>query len=328
MPGRSYNGPSEYRYGFNGKENDDDVKGDGNQQDYGMRIYDPRLGRFLSVDPIGGQFPWNTPYAFAENDPVNFIDLDGLEKASPAIHDMARQLKRIVLNRITSNTTKLSTTTDKEIAENLKLAIELDKKTYAAFVVFVYQSQPTDAERANYYLDKAKPVVKEALDLSPAGDVKVILTGQNFQGEDKSRLGAVGWLALDIFGGEILSGLGKAGRAVRATKGIGKEALEAVIKKTENITKALDELHIRAAVNDIFGRPVVINGKTYDHLTEVKNALNGVTKEIKKLNKIVGNSKYDKEVIDAATELRNTLTKQKDEINAVLDRAAKSAQNK
>lgn len=37
-----------YRYGFNGKENDNEVKGEGNQQDYGMRIYDPRLGKFLS----------------------------------------------------------------------------------------------------------------------------------------------------------------------------------------------------------------------------------------------------------------------------------------
>jgi hypothetical protein len=35
-----------YRYGFNGKENDNEVKGAGNQQDYGMRIYDPRWGSF------------------------------------------------------------------------------------------------------------------------------------------------------------------------------------------------------------------------------------------------------------------------------------------
>jgi RHS repeat-associated protein len=72
-----------YRYGFNGKENDNEVKGEGAQQNYGMRIYDPRLGRFLSVDPIASEFPWNGTYAYAENDPINFIDLDGLEKGSP-----------------------------------------------------------------------------------------------------------------------------------------------------------------------------------------------------------------------------------------------------
>jgi hypothetical protein len=35
-----------YRYGFNGKENDGEVSGEGNQYDYGFRIYNPRLGGF------------------------------------------------------------------------------------------------------------------------------------------------------------------------------------------------------------------------------------------------------------------------------------------
>ncbi|MCK7556240.1 RHS repeat-associated core domain-containing protein [Chitinophaga sedimenti] len=74
---------SSYRYGFNGKENDNEVgKGDGGQQDYGMRVYDARLGRFLSVDPIAIDYPWNSTYAFAENEPVSNIDLDGLERVS------------------------------------------------------------------------------------------------------------------------------------------------------------------------------------------------------------------------------------------------------
>ena len=68
-----------YRYGFNGKEEDDEVKGDGNQQDYGMRIYDPRLGKFLSVDPLTQKYPYLTPYQFASNSPISGIDLDGLE---------------------------------------------------------------------------------------------------------------------------------------------------------------------------------------------------------------------------------------------------------
>ena len=66
-----------YRYGFNGKENDNEVKGNGNQQDYGMRIYDTRLGRFLSVDPITKSYPWLTPYQFASNIPIDGIDLYG-----------------------------------------------------------------------------------------------------------------------------------------------------------------------------------------------------------------------------------------------------------
>lgn len=80
MPGRTYSAPNGgYRYGFNGKENDNEVKGKGNQQDYGMRIYDPRLGRFLSVDPITKDYPMLTPYQFSSNSPIAGIDLDGLE---------------------------------------------------------------------------------------------------------------------------------------------------------------------------------------------------------------------------------------------------------
>jgi len=80
MPNRGAGGVS-YRYGFNGKETENDVKGIGNEQDYGMRIYDPRLGRFLSVDPLTKSYPWYTPYQFAGNKPIWAVDLDGLEEA-------------------------------------------------------------------------------------------------------------------------------------------------------------------------------------------------------------------------------------------------------
>ncbi len=82
MPGRKYSATNDYRYGFNGKENDNEVKGEANQQDYGMRIYDSRVGRFLSVDPLSDEYPGNSTYAFSENSPIENIDLDGEEKLS------------------------------------------------------------------------------------------------------------------------------------------------------------------------------------------------------------------------------------------------------
>lgn len=77
MPGRSYSAASPYRYGYNGKENDKEVKGDGNQLDYGMRIYDPRIGRFLSIDPEFNRFPYHSGYAAFNNSPVLYNDPDG-----------------------------------------------------------------------------------------------------------------------------------------------------------------------------------------------------------------------------------------------------------
>ncbi|TDW97162.1 RHS repeat domain-containing protein [Dinghuibacter silviterrae] len=84
-PGRTFikNGEQNFRYGYNGKENDDEVKGVGDQQDYGMRIYDPRVGRFLSVDPLSRKYAELTPYQFASNRPIDGVDLDGKEY-SPA----------------------------------------------------------------------------------------------------------------------------------------------------------------------------------------------------------------------------------------------------
>jgi RHS repeat-associated protein len=102
-----------YRYGFNGKENDNDVKQDfdgngipGSQQDYGMRIYDPRVGRFLSTDPFSKSYPYLTSYQFASNKPINSIDVDGAE-AMEIIHWLAntatsRQTAQQVAARVSS----------------------------------------------------------------------------------------------------------------------------------------------------------------------------------------------------------------------------------
>ncbi|WP_052600089.1 RHS repeat-associated core domain-containing protein [Aureispira sp. CCB-QB1] len=68
----------DHRFGFNGKENDKDW---GNQliQDYGFRLYNPAIAKFLSVDPLAPEYPELTTYQFASNRPIDGIDLDGLE---------------------------------------------------------------------------------------------------------------------------------------------------------------------------------------------------------------------------------------------------------
>ncbi len=75
-----------YMFGFNGKENNNDIKGVGNWQDYGLRVYDTRLGRFASVDPLADDYSYYTPYQFAGNNPVKFVDLDGGEPKDPGIY--------------------------------------------------------------------------------------------------------------------------------------------------------------------------------------------------------------------------------------------------
>jgi RHS repeat-associated protein len=69
-----------FRMSFQGQERDDEVKGDGNTINFKFRGYDPRTGRFRQIDPLAGQYPHNSSYAFSENVVINAIELEGLEK--------------------------------------------------------------------------------------------------------------------------------------------------------------------------------------------------------------------------------------------------------
>lgn len=70
-----------YKFGFNGQLTDDEWMG-GQSVSFEFRTEDPRLGRFLSVDPLAGMTPWETPYAFANNSPIAKFDYLGLMGAT------------------------------------------------------------------------------------------------------------------------------------------------------------------------------------------------------------------------------------------------------
>ncbi len=77
MPGRHTN-ENKYRFGYNGMELDNEAKGNGNSYTTEFRQYDPRLGRWLSLDPLMAEFPDMSPYVAFDNNPVYFVDPLGL----------------------------------------------------------------------------------------------------------------------------------------------------------------------------------------------------------------------------------------------------------
>jgi RHS repeat-associated protein len=80
MPGRQSPliAGDEHRYGFNGMEMDDEVKSQkGTSYDFGARMYDPRIGRWLSRDAYASEFPHESPYLMAGNSPILYIDVEG-----------------------------------------------------------------------------------------------------------------------------------------------------------------------------------------------------------------------------------------------------------
>jgi RHS repeat-associated protein len=72
-----------YRYGFQGQEMDNEVKGEGNSINYKYRMHDPRLGRFFAVDPLAAKYPYYSPYSFSGNRLIDRIELEGLEPDLP-----------------------------------------------------------------------------------------------------------------------------------------------------------------------------------------------------------------------------------------------------
>lgn len=79
MPERGDPGSNneDYRFGFQGQETDRELFG--GAISYKYRVHDPRIGKFLSMDPLASDYPHNSPYAFSENRVIDGVELEGLE---------------------------------------------------------------------------------------------------------------------------------------------------------------------------------------------------------------------------------------------------------
>ncbi len=84
-----------YNYGFNGMENDNETYGTGNTLDFGARIYDSRLGRWLSEDQLETKYPDLSPFNFVGNSPLDHIDPDG-----KVIKPASSQFERVFVARL------------------------------------------------------------------------------------------------------------------------------------------------------------------------------------------------------------------------------------
>jgi RHS repeat-associated protein len=75
---------------MNGMEVDDEIKGGGNSYDFGARMLDPRLGRWLTIDPMSSKHPNNSPYLFCNANPILFKDPDGKDFIITIIQEPGR----------------------------------------------------------------------------------------------------------------------------------------------------------------------------------------------------------------------------------------------
>ena len=101
-----------YRYGFNGKEKDGEWNDNYN---YDSRIYDPRIGRWYSVDPSYMKNAHESTYMFTGNNPVFFKDDDGKDYIVVTDHEAKTMTIRFTIyastfyNRRTTQSTNYTT---------------------------------------------------------------------------------------------------------------------------------------------------------------------------------------------------------------------------
>ncbi|MCF8278416.1 MAG: hypothetical protein K9J17_16940 [Flavobacteriales bacterium] len=79
-------------------EKDDEIKGNGNSLDFGARLYDPRVGRWLASDKLAAKRPDLTPYRFGLNNPISFINPDGNFEFDPAVLAKYPNVKPALMN--------------------------------------------------------------------------------------------------------------------------------------------------------------------------------------------------------------------------------------
>jgi RHS repeat-associated protein len=184
-----------YRYGFNGKEHDSDPYGQGNVYDYGFRIYNPRLGKFLSVDPLTKSFPGLTVFQYASNSPILNIDLDGLEGIPFVFYFLPK-----IINSITTldnQTEEAVAATVKAVDPNNGLPEEVNSKLPPITkTVAKVQTTGDAAEKINTVISNIGHTSLDILGAVPVvGEGFDIVNGVWYAGENNYEYAALSFLS-------------------------------------------------------------------------------------------------------------------------------------
>jgi RHS repeat-associated protein len=150
MPGRNYN-PTDYRFGYGSHEKIDEVSGTGNTVDMGDRWLDTRLMRTPKPDSKAKKYPDISPYAYAGNNPIIFIDPDGEEIRIAGTAEF--QTKTVAaLQKLTNDKLELKNgvlfitkmgaeNPDKNFKEGTSLIRELNKKGDGALLYNIVETK-------------------------------------------------------------------------------------------------------------------------------------------------------------------------------------------
>jgi hypothetical protein len=293
-----------YRYGFNGFEKDDEIKGAGNHLSFGDYGYDTRLGRRWNIDPKDQEDL--SPYAVYNNNPNYFIDPDG---ESP-ISVFAKQVAKAGLK--------------KAAKEAVEAAI---KKKLASYMGNKWARQLADDALTAIDMATGQAWWEYAIEMIP-------VAGDAFGAYKLGEQGYKTWKVVQKFESVAEWASKAAGRSWKALGpngliGKGADKIGDYTKKFNNQGKHLGESDLAGAVKEIYGlssgaKP---DGTPFQHLKEVREALGGMEKQINNLKTDIQKGVFEGDALKAAQGILNDVSKQYDEISNTLKSAEKAAKN-
>ncbi len=179
LPKRN-NSTQAYRYGFQGQEADNEIKGTGNSYNYKYRMHDTRLGRFFAIDPLAAKYPWNSTYAFSENRVLDAIELEGLEAM-----EISKKEWKDSDGEIQSNTTENENFDSEDPSIILNYTNETDPSknfsvTIPAFDVVAEAPEEEPEEDSDNHEENSKPFLDRINSSIPnlRGNYKTSLEGE------------------------------------------------------------------------------------------------------------------------------------------------------
>jgi RHS repeat-associated protein len=199
MPERTWTSDSvSYRYSFNGYEKLDELYGEGSGVDFGERIYDGRLGRFLSADPKEEEYPWQTTYAYYSNSPISIIDYEGMGAAPDDIAPVVTKTKIKVRNKIDIDTKKIVPITLRfKVRGRNKVMLNFDANSQPGRIqiyrvyFYIFKIKKGDSEtttgKFKKILERGRYVVKIDVDIFRSEPYKIRIRGAMVRKKEVSK---------------------------------------------------------------------------------------------------------------------------------------------